>query len=184
MFIRIDLGSLGPSASSWRPPETTLRVSCLQGVCKYAFRVCNVVRYCVMVFVLSCLVSLLNVCKKSGKSGLRDRTESLGSKFHPASSAIAPLGAVPLVGESLILRYQGRLERLSRDAGGPWAPPPRCVFLKVVLSLCLFWFMRQGLCLGSLKSLLFWDFYEGSVVFKFRLAYAYFWLLSLCFSSC
>ena len=75
---------------------------------------------------------------------------------------IAPVGAVPMVGESLTPRYQGPLERLSRDAGwsmGPstplWSSQSCVVFVSVVVLVVL------GRYLGNLKEtvalgFLFW----------------------------
>ena len=55
------------------------------------------------------------------------------------------------MGEPCAPRYQGPLECLSREAGRPWAPPPRCVLLKAVL-FCVWHLVRDpASCLGNVK---------------------------------
>ena len=110
-----------PRGDRWKP---LLRVS-VSGrfVCELALRVCDNVWYCVM--VLSCLQDVpLVVCFQRGLSG---RTfsgvpaQSLNLECYCAS------GGGYLGGGASAPRYQGPLERLSREAGRPMGPStPRC----------------------------------------------------------
>ena len=112
-------------------------------------------------FFLSSHVSLSLVCTESG---LRDGTSLLSKFLIRYVMATALLGAVPLVGESLTPRYQGPLERLSREAEWPtgpstllWSSQSCAVFVSVFVLVLL------GRNWEILKRLLLWDFCLGSV---------------------
>ena len=91
----------------------------------------NVLRSC-----LICKMSLL----LSGNRGGKRQNNSLGSQLSLCIlNAIAlPPGAVTLVGELRLLGTKVPWGDSPERRGGPWAPPPRGVLLKAVLSLCLF----------------------------------------------
>ena len=121
-----------PFVVRWGPVSIRLPVAapgnrccvfrCLQGVC-------------VLVFVVSVLVSLSYVCMKSG---LSDGTKSLGCQLDSCILAvIAFLWAVPLVGPWLLCTKfpQGVSPEMR---GGPWAPPTRGVDPQSVQCRCCF----------------------------------------------
>ena len=110
--------------SAWWPLETPLaRFRVRKAVCELALRVCDSVWYYVM--VLSCLqVVPALVSFERGRSG---RTFSgVPAQFLNLECYCASGGGY-LGGGASAPRYQGPLERLSREAGRPMGPStPRC----------------------------------------------------------
>ena len=128
-------GGLWPSASLWRPPETTLRASASvwsQWLGTLCLWYCTV--WCDGPF-LSSHVSLFFVCTESG---LRNGTSLWGQSFSFATWwPLRYWGWFPWWGSHWLLGTKVPWSGSPEKRGGPWAPPPCCDLLKAVLSSCL-----------------------------------------------
>ena len=134
-----------PRGGPWKP---LLRVSVV-GRLSASLRSVLAIVYGIMWWsCLVCKLSLVLLALRGGEVAER----SLGSQFRFwILQAIALPGAVTLVGELRLLGTKVPWSDSPEKRGGPWAPPPRGVFLKAVL-LCVCYLVRVwALCLGNLK---------------------------------